>query len=462
MKKFLLLISAIGSLGGVFAQKNNVESAAIYLRNLEMEDAKKAIDAAALNEETKSDPKMWYYYTAVYDTIYRNPNFINLDKNVVEKFAVSCKKCIDLDTKKRYSDYCNVAVINSGFASYNKALEYYNVKDYQNALKFFGYVLEVIKYDKENFLSKNNITDKSIILTMADMAIKSDNKPEAKKNLQKLIDLDYNDHKIYALMAEIYYSEEKDTTAALKYIDMGRKKFPTEKDLINQELNIYSAQGKQDVLLNKLNETLELDAENTTLLNFRANVYDKFASTTYKISKHDKDTAITLSKKSKNEKIPANKAKLDKAEKAFSIQADSLNKLSKVYVSKAEMDYNKVIEISPDYLDAHYNLGALTNNKTTEVVEKMNSINSNSQADYDKKFAVYKKVKDSILNVALIHFTKALELAEAMPEDSPEKKSEKKNTQSSTLYSMQQVYANLGDEKKTMEMVKRRKEVDSQ
>jgi hypothetical protein len=56
MKKLLLMIVAFSGITVLFAQRNNVESAAIYLRNLEMEDAKKAIDAAAEHDETKNDP----------------------------------------------------------------------------------------------------------------------------------------------------------------------------------------------------------------------------------------------------------------------------------------------------------------------------------------------------------------------------------------------------------------------
>lgn len=458
MKKLLLLVSALCALTA-FAQKSSVESAAIYLRNLEMDDAKKSIDAASVHEETKNDPKTWFYYAAIYDTIYRNPAFTGLDKDVVEKFAIGCKKCMDLDTKKRYEYYCKLAIVNSGFASYNKALEYYNEKDYKNAIKFFNYVLEVMPYDKEHFLAKNNITDKSIILTMADMAMRDNNTEEARKNLQKLIDMDYNDHLIYALMANSYL-DTKDTAKAMSYIEMGRKKFPTEKDLINQELNIYIAQNRQDALLARLNETLDMDPENTTLLYVRGNVYDNFSSSTYKAGRHDKDTAEIVAKKARNEKVPANKAKLDQAVKRFNMEGDSLLKQSKLYMAKAETDYKKVIEINPEYLDAHYNLGALTNNKTTELVEKMNAISAPSQAEYDRKFNAMKKVQDSILNVALVHFSRALELAEGMPEDTPEKKAEKNSTLKSILYSMQQVYANLGDEKKTMELAKRRKELE--
>jgi hypothetical protein len=115
------------------------------------------------------------------------------------------------------------------------------------------------------------------------------------------------------------------------------------------------------------------------------------------------------------------------------------------------------VEFNPEYIDAFYNLGALTNNKTTIIVEKMNAIPSSLQgAAYDKLYNPLKKQKDEILTVALYYFNQALALAEQKGEDTPEKKKEKFGYMRDILYSIQQVYANLGDEKKTMDTKKRR------
>ena len=457
MRKLILIVSTFYSITSI-AQNIKIEDAAIYLRTPEssIEDAKKAIDEAAVNPETKDDPKMWFMRAAVYDTIYSNPAFINVDKDVVEKYAIACKKCVDLDVKKKYNYYClNRAILNSAFGSYNKAIEYYNAKDYPTSMKFFGYVMDVItNYDKDKVLAKNNITEKSIILTMADISIKSGNKPEAKKYLQKLIDMDYDNHLIYALMSNIHL-EEKDTVKALTYIDLGRKRFPSEKDLISMELFIYQTQGKTDALLKKYDEALELNPENTLFLYNRAATYDNIIRSLSDKATHLRDTAQKINNYSKNEKNPATKTKLTNTAKQFLFIADSLQNYTKVLTVKAEVDYNKAIEVNPDYLDAYYNLGALTNNKTTEVVAKMNALRP-TQPDYDKKFNGLKKVQDSILHVALNYFNKALELTSALPDKTDDDKSIKVSTISSVLMSIQLVYANLGDEKKTVEFKNKR------
>jgi hypothetical protein len=116
-----------------------------------------------------------------------------------------------------------------------------------------------------------------------------------------------------------------------------------------------------------------------------------------------------------------------------------------------------VVEINPDYIDAYYNLGALTNNKTAEVVEKMNAIPSSLQgAEYDKRYNPLRKQKDDILNTALGYFNQALAIAESKGEETDEKKKEKYAYMRDILYSIQMVYANLNEEQKTMETKKKR------
>ncbi|MES2691799.1 MAG: hypothetical protein V4658_15450, partial [Bacteroidota bacterium] len=195
MKKLVLTLSAAACLSAAFAQRSNVESAAIYLRNSEMKDAKQTIDQAAAHEETKNDPKMWFYRTAIYDTIVHGKDYNALiDNSTVEQFILATQGCLQSDTKKKYEYYCGYAVINASFDAYNKAIEYAQKQEYNNAIKYYSYVLENMKWDKDGQLKKNNLSDKNVHLAIADAAYKDKNRPVAKEHLQKLMDVDYNDH----------------------------------------------------------------------------------------------------------------------------------------------------------------------------------------------------------------------------------------------------------------------------
>lgn len=456
MKKVLVMLGLAAMVNAAFAQNNNVESAAIYLRNAEMADAKKAIDEAAVHEETKDNLKMWFYRTAVYDTLLRNPQYKSLiDGNSVEQFVLAAKGCVKNDAKKKYEYYCNnVAIIQSSFDAYNAAYDFLQKKEYGKAVKFFGYVLDNVQYDKEGTLKKNNITDKNIYNAIYRSAFVDANYPTAQQYSQKLIDLDYNDPLIYYFNAETYLIGG-DTTKALEVVSAGRKRFPTEKDLINYELNIYLKQNKSDVLLAKINEALESTPDNSTLIYVRGNIYDKFASSKYKASELAKDEAEALNKKAKAEKVPANKTKLTNQAKKQQQLSDSLFKEMKASAAKAEADYKKVIELDPENFDGHYAMGALLNNyENTELVAKINALNAATQEEYDRKLAPLQKLQKELLTRALKHFDDAMAIAENMSEADADKKREKNNLKLMVLESKKSVYANLNDQAKFMELKK--------
>jgi tetratricopeptide (TPR) repeat protein len=459
MKIKTLILSSMCLLGlGVMAQRSNVESAAIYLRNGEIEDAKKTIDLAIVHPETKADPKAWFYYVSILDTIYRNPAYENLmDANLADNFYTGCIKCIETDVKKRYEYYCkDQAILNSAFMCFNKGISAYEQKDYKSAIKFYEIVLSIIPYDKNEDLKKNKLSEKNLYLYMALSAMQSSDNVKSKIYLKKLMDLKYDDPVIYMQMANIYL-EEKDTTSAIQFIEQGRTNYPNQKDLINQELNIYMSMGKQDVLLEKLNAAIEINSDDATLLFVRGSVYDNYANDLNKKRRILKEQINNAKKKAQTEKVPAKKLVFVNNAASLQKEYDGLGLRANEYAIKAEEDYKKVVEFNPEYIDAFYNLGALTNNKTTIIVEKMNAIPSSLQgAAYDKIYNPLKKQKDEILTVALNYFNQALALAEQKGEDTPEKKKEKFGYMRDILYSIQQVYANLGDEKKTMDTKKRR------
>ncbi len=461
MKKLILVALLATSLSAI-AQTNRVNDAAIYLRNGEIEDAIKAAEEAIEHPDTKADVKAWYYYVSILDTIIKNPTaYSKLADNVNEKFYGACMNCVKYDAKNRYGFYCKEqALINSAFLSFNAGITAYEAKDYAKALAYYQMVLDVIPFDKNEDLKKNNLSEKNIYLYMAYSAVQSKNNEKAKIYLGKLIDMNYDDHLIFSQMVNIHL-EEGDTAKALTVLEEARKRYPAEKDLINQELNIYLATGKQDVLIDKISAALEINADDATLIYVRGNIYDNFSNDYNKKYRNQRDSVSIWKRKANTEKVLAKKTIYATNAANCQKKADQLLKTSKEYAAKAEIDYMKVVALNPEYIDAFFNLGALTNNKSTEIAEKINNLPNNiSQAEYDKRLAPLKKEQTEVLNQALGYFKQALTLAEAKAEDTDAAKKEKRAYLIDILYSIQQVYANLGDEKKTMEVMNRRKELD--
>lgn len=456
MKKILMMLTAATAISAAMAQSSNVESAAVYLRGGEIADAKKAIDEAAVHEDTKNNLKMWYYRTAIYDTILRNPDYKSLvDANTVEQFVVAARGCATLDEKKRYEYYCvSAAIPQASFDAYQKAFDYLQAKDYPNATKYFEFVISNIPLDKDNVLKKNNLNEKAIYDAIYRSAYVDGKYDIAQKYSQKLIDLDYNNALVYYFNAETHMMAG-DTTKGLEVVAKGRTKFPTDKDLINYELNIYLKQGKQELLLTKINEALSNDPENSTLIYVRGNIYDKYASELMSQSKKAHQEADKLAKKAKAEKVPATKAKLDAQVKKQRQLADSLYKDMKLKVTLAEADYTKTIELTPENMDGHYAMGALLNNyENTELVEKMNAISAATQAEYDKKYEPLRKSQMDLLNRSLKYFNEALSIVDGMSEADENAKKFKRAQKIMVLESIKSVYANMNNEAKFMEYKK--------
>lgn len=462
MKKTLMMLAVAATVITARAQRSNVESAAIYLRNAEMADAKKAIDEAAVHEETKNDLKMWYYRTAIYDTLLRNKDYSNLvDGNTVEQFVLAARGCVNSDTKKRYEYYCaNQAIIQASFDAYNKAYDFLQAKDYDNAVKYFEYVIANIPLDKDGTLKKNNLTDKNIYDALYRSAFIDGKYSVSRTYSQKLIDMDYQNPLIYYFNAETYIVAG-DTAKALDVVAVGRQKFPNEKDLINYELNIYLKQGKQDVLMKKINEALEGNPDNATLIYVRGNIYDRYAADRYNASKKASDEADKLSKKAKAEKTPAGKTKVENQAKKQRLFADSLMKEMKVQAGLAEKDYMRFIELEPENPDGYYAMGALLNNyENSELVDKINNLNAATQAEYDKKLAPLQKQQTALLERALKYFNDAMAIVENMSEADADKKREKKNMKIMVLESIKSVYGNMNNQAKFMEIKKQIDELE--
>jgi tetratricopeptide (TPR) repeat protein len=326
----LLFISAAG-----FAQNSNVASAAENLKRYnDLPKAKEAIDLAAQNEATSNQPKMWYYRGAIYLAIYRDKELGKTYPDAASIAAESFINCLKTDKGHdviNYTDSCNRYLWVAGFGLYNKGVEAIQANDIDRANKFFAQVLDVIPYDKENNLKRNNITPDIVNKNLYIVAKKANDSAKQKMYLQKLIDARFNEPFIYLNMQRLYL-EEKDTAKALSYIEAGRKVFEDNTQLMEAESNIYIAQGKIDELIAKVSKDIESVPDNEMLYYKRGKLYEK----------------------------------------------------KKVY-DKAEADYKKAIELKPDFLDPQYDLGLLLFNQAAEMANAANNLKSNDEFNKTKE-----------------------------------------------------------------------------
>ena len=400
MKKtiFTILLAAISSIA--FAQKQNITSAAILLKQyssekdtsvqtLKIKEAKEFIDQAFANESTSNEPKMWNYRAPIYLQIaLKKPS---LDEDAILKATEAHIKSLQKDEKGRVivrkwttEEDILAGLIQCGYKLFNVAIDKYNAKDYTGALKYYNAIFDIIPLDAEDQLKRGNITKETILYNSFFASSMMKDNATSKKLLQQLIDINFNEPAIYIHMSNVYL-EDKNTDKALEYLKLGRNMFEGDQSLINTEINLYIQLGRTSELIEKLGEAIALDSENDLLYFNRGTIYDQ--------------------------------------------EGDFVN---------AEKDYKASLAINPDAFGTNYNLGALYFNAGVAINNKANDTSSNK---------IFEKLKKE----AEASFAKALPFLETAYELNGEDKN--------TLLSLKQLYYLSGDYKKSEEMKKQIEEL---
>lgn len=198
---------------------------------------------------------------------------------------------------------------------------------------------------------------------------------------------------VYLFMSNIY-RKKGDEASALKVVQDARVLFPRDKNLIIEELNYYLEKGEYEKAKENLRLAAEQDPTNEILFFSMGSVYDN---------------------------LSVQREEDGNAEEAAE------------YQKQAAEAYKKAIEIKADYFDANYNLGAMYFN---DGVEKVNEANDVPPSQTSRYKALLEEAK-AIFAVGLPYLEKAHEVN---PEDV------------STIRSLRDIYARLGNDEKTIEM----------
>jgi len=154
---------------------------------------------------------------------------------------------------------------------------------------------------------------------------------------------------IYASMGEIYLAKG-DTAKAIEILSKGQAKYPNDKSLMIQELNLYLFSKNYDEAIAKLQEAIKKDPKFVELYVELANMYEQ-----------KKDT------------------------------------------SNARKTYEQVISLDPNNFDAYYRLGALYYNQAVETNNAMNKLDLNQQKQYD----ALKATRDMLFKRSVPYLEKA-------------------------------------------------------
>lgn len=349
MKKFFLLIAAISISLGAMSQKGKVTSALSLIDQGQLDKAKEAIDQAMANEKTSNWSNTYFAKGRLCQEVYRteNANFKQLCPDPLNEAYASFEKAISLDDKGAMKKRLITGMVYNNLAVdlYNQGSKQFEVQDYEGALKTFQTQIKVSESD--NYAGA---IDTGMYYNAGLAAVNSGKFQEAIPFFEKCAEMGYMGVTPYFQIYESYLGLKDTVKAEAVLLDLP-KKFPNDKSITLNLIDLYIKSGKNEEALKYINQAKADDPQNSVLF---------FAAGIIYLNMDDFDSAIK--------------------------------------------ELTRSVELNPNNYDTQYGLGAAYINKAAAMFTKANEImdvNKYSQA-IDEANAVYAS--------ALPYMEKALEL----------------------------------------------------
>jgi tetratricopeptide (TPR) repeat protein len=319
MKKFFLLIAAIGISIVAMPQKGKVTSALGYIDQGTLDKAKEAIDQALLDEGTVSWPNTYFAKGKLCQATFKSadPKFKAFYADPLAESYLAYEKAMELDPKGGIKKKIITNMIYTDLAMdfFNQGSIQFEAKDFANALKSFEHQIIIAEGDKYI-----GAIDTGMYYNAGLAAINSGNNKEAIKYFEKCAEMKYLGITPYYQIYESYLGLG-DTIQAESVLKGLPDKFPGDKTITLQLIDLYIKSNKPDEAQKYIKVAKEADPTNSTLF-FAAGI------------------------------MYLNQSKYDEAIE----------------------ELTKSIELNPEVYDAQYGLGAAYINKASDMFVKANEI----------------------------------------------------------------------------------------
>jgi tetratricopeptide (TPR) repeat protein len=362
MKHLLLPTLVVGALffsTQISAQKKNETDAAVAFKNnylpaiasnnfeaaqKNLVEAKEAIDLASAHPDTENSPKTLWLKGEIYARFSElamktsNPSILDLaGPNSLDVSAAAFKKGFEVSDKFDSDIEESIGYVIYGVNT--AANNFYKAENFLGAASMYNY--------QTIFSDAIGIIDTSSIFNAAICFEKAESYEEAAKKYIICADYGYKGALSYAYASNCYRKISK-VELAKEIVAKGRIKYPTDKELILQLVNIYLELNDIPGAEKALQEAIAADPKNKALHYTIGSVY------------------LDLKK-------------YEQAEKAL----------------------NNALEIDGKYLDALYQAGALLVTWGGEIMSEANDLKPG-----DSRFDVMDKQAKEIYNRAIIHLEK--------------------------------------------------------
>lgn len=390
MRKQLIILSAFFMSMTLFAQNDELKTAEKSVKSNDFATAITAINQAEgliANADQKTKAKFYYLkgmalyqngapqadidkVAAAFNQLINYENETNKPKysaevglllnkmivSVAESASNDYNKAIETkentDYLKAAKEFQQVYALSPRDTSYldNAALVYYFAKDYDTSIKLYEQLLD-LKYTGITtvYVATDKASGEDVVYgdkKAMDLQVKlglAQNPREEKKESRREM--------IFKNLAQ-NYSDKGNNEKALEIISKGRAEFPSSYSLLIDEANIYYKAGDNAKFKERLEEAIRLNPTEPTLY--------------YNVGVMNMDQ--------KN-------------------------------IDEAIKNFEKAIELKPDYADAYNNIGAAIIEKAAPIIDEMNK----SLADF-KKYDKLQAQQFDIYRKALPYYEKAYEL----------------------------------------------------
>ena len=263
MKKFFLLIAAVSISLGAVAQKGKVTSALSFIDQGILDKAKESLDVAFANEKSKNWFNTYYAKGRLGQAVFKadDPKYNGYFSDPLTEAFESYEKAMELDTKGTTKK----RIITNGV--YNSlALDLYvqggkkfEAKDFEGALKSFALQIQITESDK--YVGG---IDTGMYYNAGLAAVNAKKYNEGMKYFEKCAEMKYLGITPYYQIYECYLGLG-DTTKAEAYLLDLPNKFPGDKTVTLQLIDLYLKSNKYEEALNYIKVAKEADPSNYSL-----------------------------------------------------------------------------------------------------------------------------------------------------------------------------------------------------
>ena len=263
MKKFFLFVTAISISLAVMSQKGKVTSALSYIDQGRLDKAKEDIDQALTNEKTRNWFNTFYAKGRLCQAVFEsdNPEFKAYYPDPLAEAYTSYEKALELDTKGTLKKKMITTMVYNTMAVdlFSQGSSRFEADDFEGALKSFETQIKITEGDKYA-----GAVDTGMYFNAGLAAVNAKKYREAINYFEKCTEMQYLGITPFINISDSYLGLG-DTARAESVLQSLSVKFPDNKDLILQLIDIYIKSNNNDEALRYINIAKESDPTNYRL-----------------------------------------------------------------------------------------------------------------------------------------------------------------------------------------------------